>query len=169
MAVHTETSIYQNLIRDNECVVAPLIEVNTTCESPSEDYILSIPHCIADSNLWKLLKVRKHVRKVRKANDNRYSKKKGHCKKCTSFTVHDKFIKVQCKDFSLFTCTICKQVCQSTVLAFVFAKLRNWTHNQTITTVDVRTFLCSYLYNIEDYRQVILCDSCGLILSAPPT
>ena len=75
-----------------------------------------------------------------------------------SFSVDDTHVRVSCKSFSEFFCTTCKTTCQSTIRAFIFAHMRAWPR-KNITTLEVKSFLCSYLFRIEDFKQVSLVDS----------
>lgn len=155
--VHTDHSWFDNVIPKHECFIGPPVEVEhlnaAKNHKDTHHYVLSIPHSVSDKYLWKHIRVR-HGNLHKSGSFTIVSRKMVEDEADTWFEVDDKFIKIHTSHFSQFICTSCKESCSASVMAFVLARLR---HIREVmeTSVEIKTYLCSSLYKIRDYRKVM--------------
>ena len=158
MGVHLDHSKYDGIVSKEECVISPVIKVihqssrDNKDDEDSGSHVLNIPHCIRERSLLKLIRVKKGntdysvpFSEIPRRDDDQQDE--------NSFSVDATHVRVRCKSFSEFICITCKTTCQSTIRAFIFANLRVWPR-RNVTTLQVKSFLCSYLFRIEDFREV---------------
>ena len=158
MGVHTDSTKYDGIVSKEECVISPVVKVihqESNVQNKDEEpgtHLLSIPHCLRDRSLFNLMRVKKAdiehsipFQEIPQKDEDETDE--------NSFSVGPTHVRVSCRSFSEFVCTTCKTTCQSTLRAFIFANLRPWP-NLNITTLEVKSFLCSYLFRIDDFRQV---------------
>ncbi len=163
MTVYTDFSKSLTFFQNDECAVAPMVEVNTvgtpkvnTEGTPNRLFTLTIPHCVKSQKLWKFIKVNKYdkdyfaVSVKRLVFDLLQPQEEG-------FLVRKNFIKIHTKSFSHFVCTSCNKTCRAAILMFIFTKLSPWV-DEAITTTDIKAFLCCDLYNIKDFKNVRAAD-----------
>ena len=152
--VHTDH--YRFRIPDNECLAGPLVEVahrqiGLTEEIIKEPYILKIPHCIRNQQDWKFIKVRSGS--IYKQNPlgelSPHDTDDGEA----FFTVDSDFITIFTYHFCHFICTVCKKSCPAAAKVFLCGSLI--TSEKDLTTdVEIKPFLCSFLYLIKDFKKV---------------
>ena len=155
MGVHTDHTKFKNFLKEEECFVSPVVEVkrrNLTNESPYMKVTINIPHCLTDTKSLQHIRVKKgdsflsnsltelENTDVLKTNDVHYH-------------VDKNFVRITTQEFSEFICTSCKNTCQAKIRVFLFAALQAWKRNK-VTTLKVKSFLCSHLFKIADYRNV---------------
>ena len=157
--VHTDHSRFVIAIPADECIISPMVEFHhhplhdEEAENTTEQrYTIKIPHCIPHKSRWRYIKVRKgdiskkeefiEIKRGRQAE-----------KEKTSYDIGEHFITIHTTHFTDFTCTICKDTfCSDLAMVFLFGSLRPL---EDSTVVKVQPFLCSFLYVIEDYKQVV--------------
>ena len=70
------------------------------------------------------------------------------------YVVGSRFVTVYTTKFSQFICTVCGEtICNATVIMFLMASLQPL-REERMTSVKVKVFLCSNLFNILDFRNV---------------
>ena len=156
MGVHTDHNKFKNFLKEDECFVSPVVEVkrrNLTDESPHRNVIINIPHCLTDTKSLQYIRVKK--------GDSFHSSTFIELEKADKLNTNDsnyhvdkkKFVRITTREFSEFICTSCKNTCQAKIRVFLFAALQAWKRNK-VTTLKVKSFLCSHLFKIADYRNV---------------
>ena len=154
--VHTEHSRFINVIPDDECLVGPLVEV--AHHAPSDEvkeiadpYVLKIPHCIRDQKNWRFIKVRSGS--IYKQQPFRELPSYDGCKGESYFKIDRHFITVYTYHFCHFTCTMCKKSCPAAARVFLGGSLSS-SSSDNRTDVEIKAFLCSFLYLIPDFKKV---------------
>ena len=115
---------------------------------------INIPHCVRDESALKLIRVKRRdvsrgipFQELQYADDPKANK--------DSYSVSRTFVRIRTRKFSEFVCTTCKITCQAAVRIFLFAALNAWRRNNN-TTVKMKSFLCSSLFRITEYRNVCI-------------
>ncbi len=165
LQVHTDLSKPFPLVTEDECLVAPVVEVHARSAS-NKVCKLSIPHCILEPASWKNVKVRRQNQKTLKVhklinlNKKALKQKKWFCGATPepgqhgTFEVDENCIKIYTKRFSTHTATcVNKAENKAAILMFIFAKLNPFV-DEAITTTDIKVFLCCNLYSIKDFKNV---------------
>ena len=158
MGVYTDHSRYTDILKNEHCMVSSVVEVvhrpfegQTT---QSNVHVLNIPHCLRDESLLKLIRVKKWDTECRLPF--REIPRKGESSSGEdSFSADLTHVRVNCETFGIFICTTCQRTCRSTIRAFLFANLNPWP-SRNITTLQVKAFMCNYLFRIAEYREVKL-------------
>ena len=153
MGVHTDHTKFKNFLKEEECFVSPVVEVkrrNLTDESLPVNVIINIPHCLTDTKSLQYIRVKK--------GDSFHSStfiELENADELNTSDVHvDKnFVRITTPEFSEFVCISCKNTCQAKIRVFLFAALQAWKRNK-VTTLKLKSFLCSQLFRIADYRNV---------------
>ena len=153
--VHTEHSKSRKLIPDKECIVGPSVEVEhkaTSKETPCVTYTLKIPHIVKDRHLWEFIRIRKG--NIEQSTSLQELEQRSQIEGEPPYFVMDEHhATIYTSTFSLFTCTSCKNSCNGTAIAFLLAQSRHYLELEK-TTVKLKTFLCSDLYRIPDFKNV---------------
>ena len=157
--VHTDQSRFKGLIPDDECLVGPLVEVvqrdlksiKLQVEEMNSPYILKIPHCVAQCENWRFIKVRKGS--IYKQKPFTEISSQDTSDGGTFFTIDSHFITIFTYHFCLFTCTMCKQSCPAAATVFLGGSITTEEEEKT-TDVEIKPFLCSFLYQIKDFKKV---------------
>ncbi len=158
MEVRTGLSDSDSIIPDDECFIAPVVEVLAPAKTETSAYILRIPHCLAAGD-------DRNKVKVRMWHENRHP---AHAvlevpsrEKCTDgilfYDVDDSHITLHTPHFCKVICTICDTPlhCLRRVVNFCFAKFQTTDINNQFThQVEVRPFFCSLVHEIVDLREV---------------
>ena len=155
--VHTDHSRFRTDIPDEECTITPLVEIHHHDASDDVDlldrgnFVIKIPHCIPHKEMWKLVK----VRKWKNGNvSQELIKKDVMGGEGDYFVMEEQSITVVTQHFCALGGTICdKDGCRSTLRIILVAKLegREW---KNLTTVKIKSFLCSRLLSLHDFRKV---------------
>ena len=170
--VYTDYLRFMKAIPREECIIAPLVEFHNLPLSTSKDqpnprnepqYIIRIPHCIPNESDWEYIQVRSgdiH-------GDNIFTdieKYKENGDQETYYKMDEEFIIIYTTHFTNFTCTTCKNFCCSNLAkVFLFGSIDTTERYGNIderydeTLVKIQSFLCSCLYNIQDFRDVRSC------------
>ena len=144
--VHTDLSDYQDLIPLNECFVSPVVQVEGL---KGRTHTILIPHCLQDKSLWQSIQVRRCDTKMNRVIEEL---KQGQSQN-GYFMVYEKYIIVYTSCSGLFVCTSGEHSCHSSVNVVCLARLQN-SEETAKTTVKLKTFVCSSLYRILDFRKV---------------
>ena len=138
--------------------MSPIVEVvhskrsRDNAEMELKTHSLRIPHCLANPSLVGLLRVRRGKSSCSSPFELLPHREefgsKGDC-----YSADDNFITISAKNFSQFVCTSCNTTCQAIVKNVLFANLRVCRRNN-ITTVLIKSFLCSPLFRTAEFRNV---------------
>ncbi len=148
----------KSVIPDDECFIAPVVEILAPMKTKTSAYILRIPHCLSpDDDKSKV--------KVRLWHENRYPphniEEVPPRGKCTDGVL---FYDINSRDIVLHTTHFCKVICTirdkpqhclKRVVNFCFANHKtNATTKRPGSLVEVRPFFCCGLYKVMDFEQV---------------
>ena len=157
--VHTDHLQFKGIIPPEECLIGPPTEVeqiNFENQTPTRSkylYRVNIPHCLMDKELWKHIIVRRgDVYRHRPFRE--MPRRNPKDEEDFGFEVDNKYITIHTDGFSQFICTCGKTVCTASVLVFVMGSMNPGTEVKG-SSIKLKNFLCSFLYNIEDYKQVL--------------
>ncbi len=149
MTVHTDITNFLSSIPEDECIVAPVVEVvsvrsgeGNLQNTPNVVYIINVPHCRSAKVLAKSLNIRRFG--LQEASGTNLA---GTCE------VGDLFLRFKTTQFSVFVCTSGEHSCDAEILVSIFGKLNPFP-DEGLTTVDVKAFLLSELYKINDVMHV---------------
>ncbi len=152
MTNHTDFTKFMTFFPADECVISPMIEVNTTGVL-EHLCTITLPHCIRDERLLSSIRVRRHTTELNKVTELPLALKHGTVKHA-GFEIDQNVIRIHTNDFSIFTCSSCnKTTCRAAVIMFLFARLNAFV-DEAITTTDIKAFLCCNLYSIKEFKQV---------------
>ena len=148
--IHTDVKPFFHAIPDEECVIAPVVECHVTIKrlnvAPSM-FRIKIPHCLTKTKELETVV-------VRHGNINTKRKFKKLPLPTSFFEVDEKFITIFTSSFSQFICTSCNKTCHGQGKAFVFGNILQYPDKRP--TASVRLYVCSPLYQLEDYEKVCL-------------
>ena len=158
LAVETDLSRLKGEIPKDDCIISPLVEVRhrkLTTEFESKEaplHILKIPHNLQSTEHFKDVKVwRGDILKKNTPFKQLQLRSEGY--ENDSYEIDEKFITIFTRTFSMFVCTNCNNSCQATVMLFLLGYLECRPEaNDSLT--QVKSFLCSDLYRIKDFREV---------------
>ena len=71
------------------------------------------------------------------------------------YSVDENFVRIKTKKLSQFVCVSCNRTCDAEIQVFLLGNLHESIGNNT-STVKMKSFLCSSLFKIADYRNVSL-------------
>ena len=154
MRVHTDHIKFRHLIPPGECIIAPPVEVEHTklskevCDIQPSLYVIKIPHSLRNTTQYQTIKVRRgegfHELPVRsEAGEN------------NTYEINQQFITIYTTKFSPFICTSCQNTCQATVMLFLLGYLEP-RQEADDTLTQIKSFICSDLYRVKDFREVSL-------------
>ncbi len=159
MEVRTDLAKFASIIPDNECFIAPVVDILGPSETKTSAYILRIPHCLKEGD------DRKNV-KVRLWHENRHPsqavKEVPPREKCTDgvlfFDVDESYIDLHTPHFCKVICTICQTPlhCLDRATSFFFGKFKSIMEDgKEQHEVEIRPYFCSIPYEeIVDFQQV---------------
>ena len=156
MRVLTDEKINQNsnLISENECFVSVMGEVRVfppllMTRKPDKLHTLKIVHCIPDRRMWSKVIVRQWSRDgCRDLKQNEIPEDQEGC-----FYVDEQFITIYTRTFSVFTCTVCENICQTREYAVITGELSSF-KQENLTTVKIKCYLCTYMYRLKAFKKV---------------
>ena len=158
--VHTDHSRFRSDIPDEECISTPLVEIHHHDVSDDVDhlvrgnFIIRIPHCIPHREMWKLVKVRKWKRTENGNVSQELIQKDVIDGESDYFKIEEQFITVVTQHFCVLGGTICDEYgCRSTLRIILVAKLEAH-ERENLTTVKIKSFLCSRLLSLHDFQRV---------------
>ena len=141
---HTDIKPFLKHIPQSECLVSPIVEYNSflSCQSHEGLFEIRVPHCVKDQKQFEHFRVwHGDIH-----NDVPFVE-------TLTFKVHDRFVTILTSSFSQFFCTICQERCYGNPIAMIFGCVVPWVYPfQTA----LRVYMCSPLYDILDFKEVIL-------------
>ena len=160
MRVHTDITRFPGVIPDGECIISPLVEVehkklsDKVTEQELPLYFIRIPHKLKTTG-YQAVRVRK-VDKI--GNEISFEELQQWTETAHENNVYEidrKFMTIFTTKFSTFICTSCQNSCQATVMLFLLGYLEP-RQEVSDTLTQIKSFICSDLYRIKDFREVSL-------------
>ena len=153
--VHTDHTLFKNVIPDDECFVGPPVEfeqLNNDNSDLSKPFKIKIPHCIRHDDTWRNIKVRfGNIHKTEKFKEVVY--KGMGSQDDIWYETNAEFTTIYTKHFSHFTCSVCNYNCSAITRIYLYGKL-SVSLSEPATRVKTKVFLSSELYIIKDYKEV---------------
>ena len=154
MGVHTDVLSFNNVVDDEECFVSPVVEIihkKEDDDTEPEYHTIRVPHCLSDTSQLQLIR----VRRGRSSNSAPFQliPPVDKNRNIDCFSVDKSYVTIYSKKFSDFVCTTCNTTCQGTIQMFLFGKLNSW-QSKNVTTAQMKSFLCSPLFKISEFRDV---------------
>ena len=146
--IHTDVQPFIHAIPEGECVIAPVVEYHASMKrlnATSSMFRIKVPHCLTKSEDLETVV-------VRHGNIHTNRKFKKLPLPASFFEVDEKFITIFTSSFSQFICTSCNKTCYGQGKAFVFGNILQYPNKRP--TASVRLYVCSPLYQLEDYEKV---------------
>ena len=142
--VHTDLNPFLDTIPDSECPVSPIVEYhfNSAQKEQGENlFEVNIPHVIKnEEDRKKIIVWHGDVHK------------KIPFTKHDNYTVYEKHITVYTSHFCQYICTACPESCQGNAKAFIFGRITPLNHPPIKS--NIRIYICSPLYEIQDFKKV---------------
>ena len=155
IGIHLDRTQFAEVIPNNECLVAAIPEFHSFPERTLPDnkfYQIKLEHCLKSAEERKLLIVRQgSVRTRDKFEEIHYFPQA--TRDTAFYEVDERYITIYTHHFTEFICTVCNKVCEQKARLLIFGSLNRVNDS---TKVTVRPFMCSSLYSIDIFRQVIL-------------
>ena len=140
---HTDITPFLRVIPESECLVSPIVEYNSSFKS----YLFGIrvPHCVTDRKLFQHFRVW-HGDICKNKPFKRYE----------YFRTDDQYLTIFTNSFCQFFCTIsgCGERCHGSPVAFIFGGISPLRFPPV--KAALRLYMCSPLYNIQDFKRVSL-------------
>ena len=145
---HTDPTPFLDHIPQSDCLVSPIADYNCSLiisNCPEELFEIKVPHCLKD---------RKQLHHIRVRHGDIYNGVP--FVEMLSFTVDEKYITIKTSSFSQFICTVagCQEKCSGNPKAFVFGRITPLKYQPIYSAL--RIYMCSPLYDILDFEQVII-------------
>ena len=159
MGVHTDHSDICRILEERECFVSPVVEVthktfDNEYASETSGLTINIPHCLSGKENLELVRVKRGdpsrsipFQELRKADGFDLAE--------DMFSVDKNFVRIKTKKLSEFVCISCNTTCQAAIQVFLLGEFDQSRENN-FSKVKVKSFLCSSLFKIADYRNVSL-------------
>ncbi len=151
-AIHTYHTELLRKIPEDECLVAPIVDISCDIKESAIPFKVQIPHCVQNEKL-STIKIRTgdiHTKIPFKVlTPKTYYVDKTHVTFCTH-------------TFSQIICSACDGQCTYNIGGFLFGS--NYLENPTTQTCKTRLYLCGPLYDTKDYREVGIGGKGGLLL-----
>ena len=157
-AVYTDCSRFKKFIPDAECLVSPIVEYSVK-ELEVEEFVseckcqIIIPHCLHKQEQLPSIRVR-YGDLGKRDPFQLITSALGHSQNDPYYEVDEKSIRIFTNNFSTFICTSCDKVCDASIVSFMFGSLKSFPEDDE-SLVKVKTFLCSSLYNLHIFTQVL--------------
>ncbi len=154
MEVRTDLSSFATEIPDDECFIAPVVDVLAPTKTNTSAYVLHIPHCLSAGDDKMNVKVRMWIENRHPAHAVVQVPPRDTCTDGVLFyDIDDNFIELHTPHFCKIICTICQTPynCLDRVINFCCAKFNTHLENHN---VEVRPYFCSVPHLIKDLRQV---------------
>ena len=145
--VHTDPAPFQYNIPESERLVSPIVEYKSsfTSKRAKGSFKIKVPHCLKDRRQFQHIRVRH-----------------GDIYHDVPFTlssvgeVDEQFITIQPTNINQFICTVggCQERCHRNPKAFVFGRITPLRYPPIKSYL--RIYMCSPLYDITDFEQVVL-------------
>ena len=142
--VHADYSRIKSDIPEEECIITPLVEIHHVPDVEEKNkgkFIIKLPHCIPEMELWEQVKVRKWHSTESGMVSQELFQKETVGGEGDYFVMDDEFITVVTQHFCLVAGTICdREGCRSTLKVILMGKLESRQH-KNITTMKFKSFL----------------------------
>ena len=128
--VHTDHSRIISDIPEEECIITPLVEIHHLeseyVEKEYRTFIIKLPHCIPERELWEQVKVRKWKNTQNGMVSQELIQKKAMGGDGDYFVMEEKFITVVTPHFCLVAGSICdREGCRRTLRIILMGKLES--------------------------------------------
>ena len=158
MGVYTDHSKFCGVLEEKECFISPIVEV--TQKTFHDEYAtenkgsltINIPHCLRGRGALDLVRV-KRGDVLRAIPFQELNQADGFDLEEDMYSVDENFVRVKTKKLSEFVCTSCDTTCQAAIQIFLLGALNSSKRNN-ISVAKVKSFLCSSLFKIAEYRNV---------------
>ena len=163
LRVHTDHTRFSGVIPDGECIISPLVEVehkmlsDEATEQGLPLYFIRIPHQLTNTTGCKVVRIRKVDKIGNEISFEELQEWTGTGNENNMYEIDRKFITIFTTKFSTFICTSCQNSCQATVMLFLLGYLEP-RQEADDTLTQIKSFLCSDLYRINDFREVSASD-----------
>ena len=147
--------IFQVLGR--ECLIGPIVQLNhhhleKLRKESKHPFVIKIPHCEQEEQNWKYVIVRlgniNNPNSLQKISPD--SKPNGEA----YYTVDDHFVTIFTHHFCHVVCSTClPEWCQKSITVLLFGSFSP-ADNSDVTDVELRPYICSKLYNGDDFKMV---------------
>ncbi len=166
MEVRTDLSSFTSikvknkpLIPDNECFIAPVVDILAPAKTTNSAYLLRIPHCLSDDDDKNNVKVRMWFENRHPAQSVIEVPSRDKCTDGVLFyDIDNQFFELHTPHFCKVICTICQTPlhCLDRATSFFFGKFESYEENNGIQhEVEMRPYFCSIPYaKVTDFRQV---------------
>ncbi len=160
--IHTNIAPFMshNIIPDSECLVAPIPEY-TFIQSPEYQSEVAEPFKITLLTPEQIAKDKTEYLRIRVRHGDihttpvkvRLMPENPTGTDSYSFRSYDRTIEISTRSFSQFICTVCKKYCSAGARVFIFGGI---TQISAKIYTRIRVYLCSFLYDLEDFKMVRL-------------
>ena len=156
MCVHLDALLFSEIIPENECLIAPIVEVNAYCDTdiPLKSRI-RIPHCLQDKSEHRFLTVRHgDIYKDKPFMPVPHLSSVDFMDLPTidaCYEIDEEYIYIYARSYSQFTCTSCKRKCDEDQIVFLSAGFTKFGNQRRL---EIKPFICSPLFDIWEYRKV---------------
>ncbi len=156
--IHTNAMPFSEVIPENECMVAPIIDIHKSTDvrsaKSSSKYLLRIPHCLDfDKDVVGLdqLPVVRHGDIYTNKPFTIVPYRQNHTDDLEIYyDIDPMYINIYTSTFSQFICTHCKKKCTEDLVVLVSGGFKMFEE----INVEVLPFVCNRLHTILDYKQV---------------
>ena len=157
--IHCDTLTIRRVVPSNECLVSPAVRFHVHelvyQQNPEKyKYILTLPHVLPPDCDTSLVRVRYgNIKQPELLNE--MAKNEPICVGEPYFEVKKDVIEVHANHFCDIISTCDGKICTSKVLAIHFGTIcTEEESNEVRTHVQMKTYLCSYLYSNGTYKSV---------------
>ncbi len=161
--IHTSPSAFLDIIPDSECLIGPIPEFHSIVHGVNDSYLdtwytIRIRHCIQNKDKLKHIRVRHgDIYKT-----GQFSMVPCHTTDLKNidasidcyYHADTEYVTIHTRHFSQFICTTCEKMCDGKAKTFLFGS--HLPVEVPFMITNVRVYVCSPLYDIEDYRKVIM-------------
>ena len=155
MGAHTDVSYFKNVVDlDDIGFVSPVVEIIHKKEDDDTElksHTIRVPHCLSDAKQLQLVRVRRG--KSSNCAPFQHMPRVDASENIDCYSVDENYVTIYSKKFSDSVCTTCNTTCQGAIHMFLFGKLNAW-KSKKVTTAQIKSFLCSPLFKIAEFRDV---------------
>ena len=156
MCVHLDALLFSQIIPENECLIAPIVEINAYCDTdtPFKSRI-RIPHCLRNKSEYGYVTVRHgDIYKDKPFMPVPHMSSLDFLDLLSvdeCYEIDEQYIYIFATSYSQFTCTTCKRKCDEDQIVFLSA---GFTKVGNQRRLEIKPFICSPLFDIWEYRKV---------------
>ncbi len=149
----------KQVIPDDECFIAPVVEVIAPAQTDTSAYVLKIPHCLREGDDLTKVKVRMLLENILPIQAVVQVPTRKDCTDGVLFyEIDDNSVELHTPHFCQIFCTICQVPyhCLEKATNFFFGKFESLQEEgETRHEVEIRPYFCSVPYQkIQDFRAV---------------